>query len=336
MQVIEIQGRTMREALERARVDLGEQAVVVSQRELSGGGIALAVSPDVPKSSGDLTRLRDQAARVLNQAKRQTTKPAASPTQDVQRALGRCGASQNMTDRICEAVAGRSSEGTHPLDLAAEEVGSVFPIAKAKVARDKTAIFAFLGHSGVGKTTTIAKLAARLVRAGRRVALATIDTQRVGGREQLQAFGELLDVPTVAFEDVRQGLQGLVKMGRFDVILLDTSGKLERDEAAVAEIRALIERYNLPMAVETYVVLSAISSGDAMDQVIQRCASLEPAGCVLTKLDETSAPAPVLEHTLNAKLPIAFLNDGPELAPHFHRPSPELFADLMLRGRIAS
>jgi flagellar biosynthesis protein FlhF len=335
MQVVEIQGRNMREALENARSNLGDQALVVSQRELDGGGVALAVSTNVPHNSSDLTLLRDQAERVLDEGSRQAPSPAPELTRDVQRALAAAGASQNLIDRICEAVAGRAAEGLHPLDLAAEEIGAVFPIAQAKVSRDKTTVFTFLGHAGVGKTTTIAKLAARLVRAGRRVALATLDTKRVGGREQLQAFGELLGVPAVAFDDVKLGLKGLAQMGRFDVILLDTSGTLERDVAAISELVELIERYKLPMTLDAYLVLSAISSEDAMNQVIERCAGLEPAGCVLTKLDETSAPGPVLEHTLQAKLAVAFLNNGPELAPHFHRPAPALFADLLLRGKIS-
>ena len=92
----------------------------------------------------------------------------------------------------------------------------------------------------------------------------------------------------------------------------------------------------LPRAyrLRSYLVLSAATDRAALERVTEACAGQELAGCVVTKLDETCTPAPVLEHVLERGLPVAFLSDGPDLAHDFHRPTPEHFADLFLRGRL--
>jgi len=332
MQVFEVHGRTMREALEKAREDLGERAVVISHKDVRGG-VALAVSQEAPRNALDLERLRDQAGKVFAAPQRPHIERPG--TADVQRAMAASGASQNLIERVCEAVAGREDEALHPLDIAAEEIGLMLRVANAKPTPNKIPIFAFLGHSGTGKTTSLAKFAARLVRGRRRVGLATLDVTRVGAVEQIQAHGALLGVDVAVLREDSDWLQELHKLGRCDAILLDTSGNMARDARTLAAMRQAIEQRGLPYTLDSYLIFSAISSQEALAQVSDQCASLDPAGCVITKLDETQGPGPVLEHSLARSTPIAFLCNGPELAPHFQRATVDHFADLLLRGKIA-
>lgn len=326
MQIHQVRGRSMRDALERARDEYGEGALVLTHRAASGGAVTLALSTETPRSPEVLTRLQGAARELLERHV-----PRAD-TQDIERCLRLRGASQRLTERICEAVAGRLPDGGHPLDLAGEELGVAFPVARSERRAGTTTVLAFLGRAGVGKTTSIAKLAARLREGGRAVLLTTLDTHRVGAVEQMKAYGRHLACPVLVLKNSAGLLRVLSADRRPAVVLLDTTGNLDRDGRALDQIQAALQEAHLAAHMERYLVLPATTSQGAMDEA----ADLARAdGCVLTKLDETRVPAPVLEFAMRRKLPIAFLCDGPEIGRNFHQPKPECFADLMLRGRIS-
>ncbi|TDJ68185.1 MAG: hypothetical protein E2O39_13595 [Planctomycetota bacterium] len=336
MQIHEVEGNNMRDALERARSVHGDGAIVLTHRSARDGGVTLAVADGTPGGARELEHLRSEARGLLGKRRAPSRRrPRAPGTEDVERVMRATGASQVLIDRVAEAVAGRLPEGTHPLDLAAEEIGLVFPVAKARRTPGTTSVFAFVGHTGVGKTTSIAKLGARFVRAGKRVALATIDAGSVGAVERLRAYGEILRAPVFALRDAAQLALELDFLAGIDVVLLDTTGDLARDTREIGELREVLSRTQANVTVETYLVLSAVGSLAALDGVTSATRDLQPAGCVITKLDETPVPTPALEHAMHVRLPIAFLSDGPDIARNFHRATADTFADLILRGKIS-
>lgn len=328
MQIQRVEGTSLEDALERARGELGEQAIVLSRRTVAGGGVRLAVSAATPQSPADLARMRRQARTLLADG----GAPGPLRTDDVQRSLQATGASTRLVNRVCEAVAGRLDEDTHPLDLASEEVGSVFPIARCPIEPETTRVLAFLGAPGSGKSTTVAKLALRLARAGRRVALATLDTYRVGAVEQMRAWGRQIGVPVLALRDVEQLVPALATSRAPEIVLLDTTGRLQRDVAALERLQSALARRGVKALVERHLILSAASSREECESA---AAAVTADGCVVTKLDATARPARALEFAVRSRLPIAFLSDGPDLTRHFHRASPGRFADLMLLGRMS-
>lgn len=342
--VIPVVGRSMREALLRARRTLGAKAVVVDHREHSGG-VLLAVTPEVPRSPVELEELRDEA-RALFESRRKrpaveapptasSNVPGRSPLASVERSLRTTGVSRKLRERVLEAVAGRMHEGGHPLDLAASELGAVFATASLPREKRTTLIVAFLGQTGVGKTTSLAKLGARLVRGGKRVALATLDAWRVGAVEQLKAYGALLGAPAFPLRDAALLARDVAQAARFDVVLVDGAGDLARDVDQLRRLRETIEATGAEARVEVFVVLPATASEHSLALVTETCAPLSPRGAIITKLDEAAMPAPVLEHALGANLPLAFLSDGPDLADNFQRAVGERVADLLLKGRLA-
>jgi len=334
MQIHEVRGRNMRDALERAREDVGSDAVVVSHRPAPEGGVQLAVATGLAAGEDDasLAEARQRAKRMLDQS---TRGGAPTGTQDVERCMLANGASQFLVDRVCEAVAGRLDEGKHPLDLAAEEIGIVFRVARARKQPGATAVFAFVGQTGVGKTTTIAKLGARFVRGQRKVALATLDTRRVGAVEQLRAYAELLQVPLFVLSRPADLASELLQNRGLDAVLLDTTGHIDQDVESLLQLRQALLKAKLPAQIDTYLVASANTSRAALETVTETASACGPMGSILTKLDESHLPGPVLEHVLHAKLPVAFLSDGPDIAGNLHRAAPDQFADLILRGRLS-
>ncbi len=318
MHLVEIRGKNLRDALESASVRVGGGAIVVSRRSEEDGTVVLELRTE--RALGDPAGHDDRLPRA--------------GTADVERFLRASGVSGAIVDRICEAVAGRLQEGVHPLDLAAEEIGMIFPIARVARTPGVTHVFAALGAAGVGKTSALVKLAVRMAKSGRRVAVASLGRARVGALETWRAHAELSRFPFVALRDAA----GLLREGEAllasELVLLDTTGRIERDVEEIARLQELVEARGERFALTAAVVLSASSSPIALTAVTEACAPLRPSVSILTKLDETRVPGPVLEHVLHSGLRPAFLSDGPEIATDFHRASSEHVADLLLRGRI--
>lgn len=333
MKLHEIEGRDMRHALERAREELGDRAVVITHRA-TPEGVSLAVSPDVPTSPVALDGLRLQAQQMLLGSEAERRRAPRVATADVERCMGLTGASEAFTAEIVRRVRERGAEDQHPLDVAAAEIGGSFAVAKAGLPAGTTGVMAFVGPTGVGKTTTIAKLAARMIRGGRRVAVATLDAYRVGAVQQWRAYGKLLGVPVHVLRDASQLPPRAGSLRGLDALLVDTSGHIARDVEQLTSLREGLAHAERPMRLDGYLVLSAVNTVASLAGLTRSVTPLAPSGCVITKLDETSLPAPVLEHARTAGLPVAFLSNGPDIAHDFRRASPEAFADLFLNGRL--
>jgi len=323
MQIHRVRGTSLKEALLRARRTFGEDAIVVSQEILPGGEIALAVAQrEGAAAEVESTLFRAQKARTLEH-------PAL---RELEQRLERHGVSQALVGRIVDALRKRQAAEGHVLDAAADELGRIFPPTRMGRLAGKTRVLAFAGATGVGKTTSIVKLAKRLRTAGRRVELATLDSARVGAVEQLRAWANSLELPlTVLKRGVRMNPSALAS-GSVDMVLLDTTGHPRHDAVLIEQLRKVFE----PAAVQldVHLVLAAPSSRAALEAAWKPFESLPLVACSVTKLDETEDKALALEFALEHRIPVAFVSDGPDVDVHFHRAGGDSIADLWLRGRI--
>jgi flagellar biosynthesis protein FlhF len=184
-------------------------------------------------------------------------------------------------------------------------------------------VFALVGPTGVGKTTTLAKLAARCVsRVGReQVAMLTTDNFRIGAHEQLQIYGRLMGVPTRSVRDVEQLRETLAELGARKIILIDTTGISQRDRH-VAEQAAMLCGAGRP--VQRLVVLNAASQGDTLDEVAhayRNGADEDVRGCIITKVDEASRYAAALDTAIRHRLPIHYVSRGQRVPEHLDVPT---------------
>lgn len=327
-----IRGASMREALLRAQAEFGDDAVVIQEEQAPGGGVTLSVARRAaPTAPGGVL---DAA---LNPA-RQATAPVQDATRvplvrEVATRLRATGTSEALVQTLCAELRDWPDPGVHVMDRAAAALGRRFPAVKLGRLARGTRILAFVGLTGVGKTTTLVKLAARMLRAERRVELATLDSQRVGAVEQLRAWSQDLGVPlTVLRPGVRPHASTLEGAG-VDAVLLDTTGNPLADVARLTELRRTFHGTRVEFG--AWLVLPATASRAALELVTQAYRGLELAGAVVTKLDETREPAVALEHAHAHGLGLAFLSDGPDVALHLRRSGPEECADLFLRGRLS-
>lgn len=168
---------------------------------------------------------------------------------------------------------------------------------------------AFVGATGVGKTSTLAKIAVRWVlrHGARDLALVAADSVRIGAQDQLQSLGQLLGAPVYVPDDFNGLGTLLTQLARFRLILIDTPGASVRDPQLAARLALLA---NSASQLESALVLPANSQAGALEEAVKRFAPANPAGCVLTKLDEAASLGGALSVLIRARLPIAFVSEG--------------------------
>jgi len=179
-------------------------------------------------------------------------------------------------------------------------------------------VVALVGPTGVGKTTTVAKLAARyaLQHGYQQVALVTTDSYRIGAHEQLRTYGRILGVPVRVANDADELRTVLEHLSDKRLVLIDTAGMSQRD-------LRLTEQFNQVLSgapkLKTCVVLSANTQTAALQDVMRAFSKVKLDACVLTKLDECVAMGGVLSVIAQNKLPVAYLSDGQQVPEDLHR-----------------
>lgn len=173
-------------------------------------------------------------------------------------------------------------------------------------------VVAMVGPTGVGKTTLIAKLAARWVmRHGPRdIALVSTDCIRIGAQEQIHTLGRLLGVPAYAIDGAADLAETLDQIGERGLVLIDSAGLSQRDPRLENELTMLA---NASERLETNLVISAASQAGAIEEAIEKFAAAQPATCSVTKLDEATSLGGTMSALIRAKLPLAYLSDGQQV-----------------------
>ncbi|MDX2462958.1 MAG: flagellar biosynthesis protein FlhF [Porticoccus sp.] len=170
-------------------------------------------------------------------------------------------------------------------------------------------IVALVGSTGVGKTTTIAKLAARFVmRHGtKQVALITTDCYRIGGQEQLETFANYLGIPMIVATDGQQLKSALDQLSSRKLVLIDTAGMSQRDVRLYEQFSTL---KSVGYDIDAYVVLSATAQQGSLNEVVQVFGNKALAGAMITKVDESSSLGSVLDVVVKNNLKLGYVSTG--------------------------
>jgi flagellar biosynthesis protein FlhF len=173
-------------------------------------------------------------------------------------------------------------------------------------------VVALVGPTGVGKTTLIAKLAARWVlrNGARDLALISTDSIRIGAQEQIHTLGRLLGVPAYAIDGAGELAETLDHIGERRLVLIDSAGLSQRDPRLATELETLA---NASDRLESSLVLSAAAQAGAIEQSLERFAAARPTTCCVTKLDEATSLGGTLSALIRTKLPLAYLSDGQQV-----------------------
>jgi len=341
MQIHRIRGNDMNDALRRAKRTHGEGAVVIGHERTSDGGITIAVTLDGGKQQPAVESVPKPVRTPKPADVVRFPASADSPAQtkrsgvlgELANRLASTGTSARWIDRTLEGVEQGTEE--HPIDKVGRKLGENFRIARLPKTKGLTRVLVFAGPTGSGKTSGLIKVGARLVRGGHSMCFASLDSKRVGAVEQLGAYASALGVEARCLHAETKLDAETIGAQRSEVVLLDTTGKPQEDCARLVELRRNLESSGSKVELSTFLVLPATMQRAALLHATSQFGDLRLAGCVITKLDETPEPAPVLEYVSELGLPVAFLSDGRDLGRSLHRATPEALADLFLRGRLA-
>jgi flagellar biosynthesis protein FlhF len=169
-------------------------------------------------------------------------------------------------------------------------------------------IVAFVGPTGVGKTTTIAKLAAHYrLRERLRVGLITVDTYRIAAVDQLRTYAEIMDLPMEVVSTPREMRQALHRLEGLDLILMDTAGRSPGDAVRIRELKSMLAE---AQADEVQLVLSGVAAGTCLQTTAERFMETGVSAIVLTKLDEVMGLGNLLPLIQNCRLPFSYLSLG--------------------------
>lgn len=348
MKVRKFFARTIREALHQVKSELGPDAVILSNRQVADGIEIMALPGDeiaaltrpvaeqkgVPPSrvAAPAEPLADSLAHnIISQIESlrgmlegHLTGLAWGEMQ--RREPGRVRILRDLLEAGFSPELARQMAGSAPANPEPEESLSW---VKAALARnlytldseadlfERGGVYALVGPTGVGKTTTTAKLAARcVVRHGAdKLALLTTDGYRIGAHEQLRIYGKILGVAVHAVKDAEDLRLALAELRNKHMVLIDTVGMSQRDQM-VAEQAAML--CDCGSEVKRLLLLNATGNGDTLEDVVRAYRGQGLSGCILTKTDEAAGMGTALDVIIRHKLVLHYVANGQRVPEDLH------------------
>ena len=311
MQIKTFRARTIRDALERVRDEFGPQAAVLHTRpapagplaRLFGGvGVEVAAAPQAP-------------GWLADRLPAPTPAPVGNPTMVGGKLYGRlleADVAPGLAADLTREAGGADAPLDAAIDSLAERLAVAGPIA---LKHGERRVVALVGPTGVGKTTTLAKLAATLsLRDGWRVGLLTVDTYRAAAVDQLEAYAQVVGLPLEVAGEPAETPAALERLGDVDLVLIDTAGRSPSDTRQLDRLRRFLEAASPD---ETHLVLSVGATPRALTASVLRFAVASPDALVLTKLDESPSLGHAAAVVANQTLPISYLTDGQSVPEDF-------------------
>lgn len=199
-----------------------------------------------------------------------------------------------------------------------------------RVCGARTKVVALVGPTGVGKTTSLAKLAAHYsLREKCRVGLITVDTYRIAAVEQLRTYAEIMDLPMEVVSTPREMREAAARLRGLDLILMDTAGRSPQDEVRVAELRMMLAEAG---ASEIFLVLSAVADLGSSLAAAETFGWIGATSLVLTKIDEAVSLDGLLPLLCNPQLPLSYVTNGQNVPDDISPADSGPLAERILRG----
>ncbi len=359
MQVKKFLAPSLAQALAQVKEDLGEEAVILHSRQVRGQGLlgwlrppqyeVIAAKerqspppkpkakPKVPEKQANpepLAALEEEyqkLGKMVEELKTQLPQaPFTGHRLEVYEALIAAGYEAALAEKLLTACG--EQETLELIWQALEkELAKGLKSASLPFPEEEPVVLALIGPTGVGKTTTIAKLAALYsLKHGYKVGLATVDTYRIGAVEQLRTYAEILDVPlevALSTTELKEALRRLRES--CEVIFLDTAGRSQQNHMQLGELKSYLQAAEPD---HVALVLSGTLNSQGARQVLASFGQLGIDSLIVSKTDEVASFGPVASVLLERELSISCLTCGQAVPDDLQLPDRDELVNLCLRG----
>lgn len=321
--------RDMREAVSLIKKDLGPDALIVSSKRVREKGLKGLISPAMFEVTAaiEMERGTDSKARVDIMPSADLLEPVNSLSEyKIRQCLLKMDIDSETAEYLLHDLDYSKDQAEIRLALQ-QRLRAVFkPVPNRSKKPD---IMAFIGVPGVGKTTTIAKIAAiNALFNSLSISLITIDAFRVGAVEQMRIYGEIIGASVDVVATPAELLQAVEKNRSKDLILIDTTGRPSRNTYQLAEIKSFLE---VIKGLETYLVINAGTKVRDTVKIINDYKVIPYSQLIVSKLDETESPGTLLNAAFLTGLPIAYITNGQNVPDDIEIANPELLVSCIMK-----
>jgi flagellar biosynthesis protein FlhF len=374
MRIKRFKARDTKTAIQMVKDELGPEAVILSTRELpdplNGVGTSVEITAGIgyqPKGptrpsatekkrlaigfqepapnhpTASLSNLESGMAEIkellLDMANRSSLSDRFRDRKDLVRLY------RNLIDSEVEPAIARAliektgtecnGSGVDPRTILRKKLARLMKVAATPTANLSTPrLIALVGTSGVGKTTTIAKLAALWSRHSQnKVALVSLDTLRLGAAEQLKTYARIMGLPVRITQDQTEFRQAVDMFQNMDMILLDTPGRTLAKPETISELAQLLDGLK---QVAVMLVVSAATKDRDIAAAIRQAEALSVDSLIISKIDETQRYGNVINNLIKAKKPVSFLTNGQKVPDDIIVATPGRLAELITAAPDAS
>jgi flagellar biosynthesis protein FlhF len=328
MQVKKYRAGTIKEATAMVKEVLGHDAMIISTKKIKGDGKnglfeVTAIPPGSDISSGhsdsfvnvksELMSIKEMLY-LLNHSGSFSEKLLLTPgVLNIYSRMIKNGINEHYARLFLQRTGvfnGNSDNGMNNVkEKVSKEIKQVIKTKDPfKAGENRPIIAAFIGTTGVGKTTTIAKLAAQLMlKFGKKVGLISIDAYRIGAMEQLNTYANILGVPCFKAFKKKDLLFALKKMEGKNIVLIDTAGQSQYDMSRIEELKRMMPG---DMNINTHLLLSVATTESEMNKAAVNFSALKYHSYIFTKTDETERWGSIINQVMKLNLPISYITNG--------------------------
>ncbi|MBE6065281.1 flagellar biosynthesis protein FlhF [Clostridium cochlearium] len=361
----------MNEAMTRIRYEMGQDAIIISQRKVKRPGIsgffrkkvlevtAAAESSNSKRESENYNAVKQLLENSIDRKKEEPAENNLDNSNGNKEILKEIEEMKNVvTSFIDNAYKGNVEEEKEEIkeiksllkdnDVSEDIVEKILKVLNGlenkEQLMEKTKEFientvkvssedlkgavVLVGPTGVGKTTTIAKLAGRLsLVEKKKVGLITVDTYRIGAVDQLKTYADIMGIPFKVVFSINDMEEAIENMKNCEVVLVDTTGRSSKNVMQISELRAFIEKVNSD---NIHLVISSTTKNRDIDNIVEGYKTLGYNNVIITKLDETTTYGSILNIVNSTKKPISFITTGQNVPDDIRAITPKEISSLIL------